>query len=319
MPIARRAVLAGPLALFAQKRERPKARIAITLDLEMSRNFPGWTDTHWDYDKGSLDDASKRYSVNAADRVRQNGGHIHFFAVGRVFEQEDVSWLKHIVFSGHPVGNHSYDHIYLLARSPAELQFRFQRAPWLMEGKPVAQVIEQNIRMTSEAMKTRLGVGPVRFRTPGGFRDGLGGRADLQRMLQSLGFTWVSARYRAHAMGSPDDRVFTDIVSAVRRSQPFRYPETGLLEIPMTPISDITAFRTGRWPLESFLTAIRKGVEDTIEDGGVFDFLGHPSCLLNTDPEMRVFHLICDLVKQAGDRAEVTTLDRIAKGMESAQ
>src|SRR4051812_44037670 len=29
--------------------QRDKALIAITLDLEMARNFPRWEDTHWDY------------------------------------------------------------------------------------------------------------------------------------------------------------------------------------------------------------------------------------------------------------------------------
>ncbi|HSU56297.1 MAG TPA: chitin deacetylase, partial [Candidatus Dormibacteraeota bacterium] len=33
---------------------RQKALIAITLDLEMARNFPHWEDTHWDYEKGNL-------------------------------------------------------------------------------------------------------------------------------------------------------------------------------------------------------------------------------------------------------------------------
>jgi hypothetical protein len=34
--------------------EGHKALIAITLDLEMSRNFPTREDTHWDYEKGNL-------------------------------------------------------------------------------------------------------------------------------------------------------------------------------------------------------------------------------------------------------------------------
>ena len=36
----------------------PKARIAITLDLEMSRNFPRREDTHWDFEKGNLDETN---------------------------------------------------------------------------------------------------------------------------------------------------------------------------------------------------------------------------------------------------------------------
>ena len=37
-----------------------KALFAITFDLEMSLNFPTWETTHWDYEKGNLNDATKR-------------------------------------------------------------------------------------------------------------------------------------------------------------------------------------------------------------------------------------------------------------------
>ena len=42
-----------------------KAQIAITLDLEMSRNFPVWEAMRWDYEKGNLNDETKRYTVEA--------------------------------------------------------------------------------------------------------------------------------------------------------------------------------------------------------------------------------------------------------------
>lgn len=130
-------------------------------------------------------------------------------------------------------------------------------------------------------MITRRAVPPAGFRTPGGFPEGLVGRSDL------------------------------------KQSQPFRYSETGLMEIPMSPISDINAFRNGSWPLESFLRAIRLCVEYTIETGGVFDFLEHPFCLLATDPQMHVFDLICRLVLESSGRAELATLDQIARSMET--
>ena len=111
-------------ALGASAQAPPrKARIAITLDLEMSRNFPTWESTHWDYEKGNLDEAAKLYSVRAAERVKQAGGVIHFFCVGRVLEQENVDWLINLKEAGHPIGNHTYDHVYLLARTADELQF----------------------------------------------------------------------------------------------------------------------------------------------------------------------------------------------------
>src|SRR5689334_24415776 len=86
-----------------------KALVAITLDLEMSRNFPTWETTHWDYEKGNLDADTKKYAVEAAERVKERGGLIHFFCVGRVLEQENVDWLKAVVDDGHKVGNHTYD------------------------------------------------------------------------------------------------------------------------------------------------------------------------------------------------------------------
>ena len=81
----------------------------------------------------------------------------------------------------------------------------------------------------------------------------------------------------------------------------------------MSPISDIGAFRTGRWRLEWFLKAVRLGVEWAIEHRAAYDFLGHPSCLYVTDPEFRAIDLICDLVRKAGDRAAIVGLDTLAR------
>ena len=72
---------------------RMPALVAITLDLEMSRNFPTWETTHWDFEKGNLNDETKKYAAEAARRVKERGGRVHFFALGRTLEQENVDWL----------------------------------------------------------------------------------------------------------------------------------------------------------------------------------------------------------------------------------
>jgi hypothetical protein len=95
-----------PLAA-ARAESSPKAQIAITLDLEMARNFPTWEDTHWDYEKGNLNQAAKDYTVQACSRVKERGGVIHTFVVGQVLEQANVDWLKEIARQGHPIGNHT--------------------------------------------------------------------------------------------------------------------------------------------------------------------------------------------------------------------
>jgi hypothetical protein len=307
---------AGRARAFASPPAADKALIAITLDLEMSRHYPTWDQMHWDYEKGNLDAATKRYAVEAARRVKANGGVIHFFALGQTMEQEDVGWLKDIVAQGHPVGNHTYDHVNVKATRAEDIQFRFRRAPWLIEGKTPSEVIAGNVRLAELALKQRIGIPPAGFRTPGGFSDGLADRPDLQVMLRKMGYTWVSSKYPAHPIGTagqpPDRKVISAIVAAQAQAQPFVYP-SGLIEVPMSPISDVGAFRTGRWPLEAFLDAIRSGVSWAIEQRAVFCLLGHPSCLVVADPAFRTIDMICDLVRSAGDRTALADLDTIAR------
>jgi peptidoglycan/xylan/chitin deacetylase (PgdA/CDA1 family) len=297
-----------------------KAQVVITLDLEMARNFPQWEDTHWDYEKGNLNQAAKDYTVAACRRVKQRGGVIHTFVVGQVFEQENVDWLKEIAAEGHPIGNHTYDHVYLLAKSTDELQYRFSRAPWLTRGRPIAELIRENIQLTNIALKERVGVEANGFRTPGGFATGLVGREDVQQMLLDLGFDWISAKYPAHpgvedlhGTGKPPSQeAYDNIVAAQNDAQPFLYP-TGLLDLPMSPISDIGAFRNGRWHLDDFLKAIRLALAWVIERRAAFDFLAHPSCLGVMDPQFKAIDLICELVEQSGGAAELVSLDALAE------
>lgn len=297
-----------------------KAQIAITLDLEMARNFPNWEDTHWDYEKGNLNQAAKDYTVAACKRVKDRGGLIHTFVVGQLFEQENVDWLIGIAEEGHPIGNHTYDHVYVLAKTHDALQYRFQRAPWLIAGREIPEILRSNIALTNVALKQRIGVEANGFRTPGGFATGLYGREDVQEILLGLGFDWISCRYPAHAgieslHGTdrrPSKKAFEEILAAQVAAQPLQY-NTGLLDIPMSPISDIGAFRNGRWKKEFFLEAIRLAVDWTIENRAAFDFLAHPSCLGVVDQEFAAIDLICDLVEQASDRAEIVTLDVIAE------
>jgi hypothetical protein len=293
-----------------------KAQIAITLDLEMSRNFPVWEETHWDYEKGNLNDQTKRYTVEACRRVKAAGGVLHAFAVGRVCEQADIDWLREIAAAGHPIGNHTYDHVNVTATRPEDIQFRFRRSPWLIEGRSPAEVIRENIRLTTVALKNRVGIDAAGFRTPGGFSTGLIDRPDVQQMILESGFRWVSSLYPPHELGEPmsepTDEVFDSIVAAGAKAQPFEY-ETGLIEVPMSAPSDITAFRGGRWQLEWFLEAVRRGITWAIENRAAYDFLAHPSCLYVTDPKFRAIDMICELVRAAGDRAEIVDVGTLAQ------
>ena len=293
-----------------------QALVAITLDLEMSRNFPRWGDTHWDYEKGNLNEPTKAYTVEACRRVKAAGGVLHTFLVAQALEQENIDWLREIIAAGHPIGSHTYDHINVYAKTLDEVQWRFRRAPWLVAGKSPRQAIADNIHLANLAFERHLGIKPAGFRTPGGFDTGLRDRVDLQQLVLDAGFSWVSSLYPLHEYGTPGkpptESVTQSILAAQPKAQPLRYP-SGLVEVPMNPISDLGAFRVGRWPLESLLTVLRDALEWTIERGAVFDFLGHPSCLYVVDPEFRVIDLICRLVREAGPRAKLVGLDSIAE------
>jgi peptidoglycan/xylan/chitin deacetylase (PgdA/CDA1 family) len=310
--------LAAGLLGAAGRPEGRRALVAITLDLEMSAQYPRRDMVEWNYRKGELDQATKDYAVEAGRIVKERGGVIHYFCVGQVLEQPDVGWLKELAAAGHPIGNHTYDHVNVKATKPEDVQFRFRRAPWLIRGQAPRQVILENIRMTTAGLKERAGIVADGFRTPGGFSNGLADRPDVRRMLLDLGFTWVSSKYPAHAMGKPEEEptaeVYEAIVKAQEQAQPFAYPD-GLIEVPMNPVSDVTAFRSNRWKRPWFLKAVRLGVEWAIRNGRVYDFLAHPSCLVVEDQHFEAVKLICDLVRDAGDRAAVVDLDTIARGV----
>ena len=321
----RQLLMSGAVAAGVPARDG-QAVVAITIDLEMARHYPTWDHTEWDYEKGNLTSEVQQYALEAARRVKARGGVIHFFVVGRVFEQPDISWLKQIDQMGHPIGNHTYDHVNIRASRLDALQPRFRRAPWLLRDKSPLDVIAENIRMTSEAMRARLGIEPAGFRSPGGFPDGIADLLPLQRLLIDQGFRWASTKYSGKVRGIPPyspeathertavppQEVFDSILAAQADSQPSRY-SSGLIEIPMCPVSDLIAFRTGRWSLSHFLEATERTVRHAISRGEVFVFLGHPSCLSVTDPQFRTMDLICDLVTQAGDRASLVDLSAIAQ------
>jgi peptidoglycan/xylan/chitin deacetylase (PgdA/CDA1 family) len=310
--------LAFGSAAFAEPVDHPApARVAITLDLEMSREYPRPEDTHWDYEKGNLDAATKAYAVEAARLVESAGGRIQFFALGRTMEQPDVEWLRGIAAAGHPIGNHTYDHVNVHATRAEDLQHRFRRAPWLIEGKSCETVIRENIAMSRKALESRLGIRVSGFRTPGGSYEGLRARPDLQKLILDLGYRWVSSLYPSHASakrGEPiTDAVLDAIAAAQTRAQPFVY-ESGLVEVPMSPISDVTAFRAQGWKLDAFLEAVRRSMHRVIADRAVFDFLAHPSCLVHTDPEFRTIRAICEIVRQSEGAAVFSNLEEIARG-----
>src|SRR5438105_2593550 len=84
--------IAAAAGWSASRAPKKKALIAITLDLEMSAEYPKRGMTEWNYRKGDLDADTKKYATGAAKTAKDRGGLIHFFAVGQTLEQPDVEW-----------------------------------------------------------------------------------------------------------------------------------------------------------------------------------------------------------------------------------
>ena len=166
-------------------------------------------------------------------------------------------------------------------------------------------------------MKARLGIDPGRIPHTGRIcqRPGRSARRAADALLD-FGFRWVSSMYPgqqpSQPMQEPDAATLDGIVASQAKAQPFVYP-SGLVEVPMSPISDVGAFRNGRWTLASFLQAVRLGVEWAIEHGAAYDFLAHPSCVYVTDPKFAGVEMICQLVADAGNRAEIVDLTTLAQ------
>jgi hypothetical protein len=309
------------------QQNRSQALVAITMDMEMGRHYPSWENMHWDYEKGNLDIPTKNYAVEAARRVKARDGVIHYFVLGRTLEQEDVSWLRHLHETGHPIGNHTYDHVNIKATKPNQIQFRFTRAPWLMGGKEPAEVIRDNIQMTTEAFKQRLGFAPDGFRTPYGFGNGLRDRPDVQQMILDLGFTYLTSMApsaksmegnllefsskKASEGVKPTPEIYEEIRGIQIRAQPFVYP-SGLVELPANPVTDVQTMRNFRWKLDDYLKNVRIGLEWALENRAVYDYVCHPSCMVVNDPNFRAIELICELVEKAGDRAKIVDLATLA-------
>ena len=292
-----------------------KALIAVTFDLEMSMHYPRRGMMEWNYEKGNLNQPTKDYVREACRRVKAKGGALHCFVLGCTFEQKNIDWLREIVAEGHPISNHTYDHVMVTARRKKDLQYRYRRAPWLIHGKTVREVIVENLRMTNMAMKRRLGVESVGFRTPYGFPDGLADRPDVQQLLLDEGFQWLTSKAVDHVMDvSKSNPTSADLAAITRRqkhNQPFVYP-TGLVEIPASPMGDVFSFRERDWKLDDFLKMIEKNVQWAIKHRAVYDFFSHPSVLYVEDPDFRAVELICDLANAAGDQAAIVDMDTIA-------
>lgn len=276
--------------------------VQLSFDVEMVTNFPYWG-SFWNHRKGAIDEPTKEYVRKISQTCAKYGAKAHFFLMGSLFEDPDVDYLKEALDAGHAVGNHTYTHVRITARDTSQLAGVYDFSPWLAAGRTGPEVVRQEIQMTTEAIRTRLGVEPKGFRSPGGFPNGMNDAPDVQKMLQEEGFWWISTHYD-DTIQRQDFQVTRDIrrkmplaqlKEAFNKStsalQPYYYP-SGLLEIPLSGITDVVAWRGYGPDLGEWLEMLVSGVDYAHEHGLIFMLTTHPAVLAAIDPECQTVDVV---------------------------
>ncbi len=304
------------------------ARFAVQLsfDLEMVTNFPYWT-SFWNHRKGAIDEATKTYVGKINAKCERYGAKAHYFLVGSLFEDPDIDYLKKTVAAGHAVGNHTYTHVNLKAQDTSRLSGVYDKCPWRASGRSAQEIVQQEIQITTSAIKGCLGVDPKGIRSPGGFPNGLQDAPAVQKMCQEEGFWWVSTHYNdslyrnyeassSEAINKVDVSILTE---AFNRSQhvlqPYRY-ESGLLELPLAGITDVVAWRAYRPDLGEWLRMLSEGVDYAHEHGLVFTLTTHPAVLASIDPFCQTVDVILRRSLEKDGGVWLPDLEEIARHLQ---
>jgi hypothetical protein len=309
--------------------------VSFNVCVEAATNFPYWTSV-WDHRKGEIDADTKLYVQKMLDVAGRYSVPLQFYVVGSALEADDVDYLKRAAAEGHGIGNHTYTHLHVKAKESVQIQYLYRDQPWRAGGRTVQEILRDEIRCTTLAIRERLGVEPLGFRSPGGFPTQLRDVPDVRHTVASEGFRYVSSGYR---LSLPRDCPPTqlEIAAAVEQSvaelQPVRYVETasssgeadaggpaerlGLLEISMMGMSDIDAFRNLRLPTAAWLEATRVALQKAQADRLVLSLLLHPSVLAARDPFCETLELCARMSASAG--GAMATNDTIAAQLTAAE
>ncbi len=276
--------------------------VAITFDVEMAaKNWPYW-DSDWSCRKHLIADEVKLYVDKINDLADEYDAHVHYFVMGAALEQPDIRYLHDAAAAGHAIGNHTYSHVNVIAKTPEDLSPSYTRGDLHIGDRSPRQVVEDEISLTHRLIQEQLGVEPVGFRTPGGFRSGtIANEPELLDFLKSLGYPFCSAVYDGMLPEGADPATAAPEIFArcIRDLQPFRYPN-GLWEIPLMGISDCIAFRSFKLMLNEWLDAVAIGLRTAIEENLVFSICCHPAILAAVDPHLHTMRLIFQTATATG-------------------
>ncbi len=288
--------------------------------VEMCTNFPYWT-SQWNHLKGTLDADSKQYVLKMHEVARSYGVHLYCLLVGSSFEDPDIDYLKQLVAAGHEVGNHTYTHLNVKAKTIENLQAVYANAPWRAHGRTPLQCIHDEVCATSAAIRERLGVTVTGFGTPGAFSTGLHDVPEVQALLKEEGFTHVTSHYLSPAPRGVRRPPLDQLENAMRKNidklQPYRYPN-GLLEIAPMGLTDIGAFRVldlDRW---EYISLLKAAIDHAHERRYILSFAFHPPALAARDPHCDVLDSVIRYAQGKARGCWIATNSEIASYLDAS-
>jgi len=191
------------------------------------------------------------------------GARVQFFLQGKTLE-ESAELCVEIAERVHAIDQHTYSHI-SLPETPLER-------------------IESEVARTKRLIEDKLKTVNIGLRGPGGYKEGLRGRSDIQKVLIKAGIKFVSTQYSYWDNPLSDDKMIETIADV----QPYYY-ETGLLEIPFCGYQDRTFFDRDcgfrRGTLEEWIQYLKRAVDFVYEHGLAYSLVVHPSTGFKHDPE----------------------------------
>ncbi len=221
---------------------------------------------------GRLDEKVIEYTRRIASVAAEAGVPMQFYILGMSLE-EDVALWHDLIAQGHAVDQHTYDH------------FRLNH-------QDTANVIEQ-VRITSELFKEKLGFYPAGLRGPGGYRNGLDDCPEIYPHLLETGIEFVSSQYATSGPSSRYDLAADkNAYMGIKHMQPRRYA-SGLLEIPITGYSDRHFFDTMGRDLNGWIEHLQRCIDFAYDIGGLlYSPALHPDTHARHDPGIETIEAI---------------------------